>query len=118
MKNKTVAILLTFFLGGLGIHKFYLGEKVAGILYFVFSWSLIPSIFSVFDFIGLLFMSEEKFNLLYNGQNYLKSHQQKYQLNAAEENISNLKQLKQLYDSGIITAEEYEEKRRKFLDLL
>jgi TM2 domain-containing membrane protein YozV len=32
MKNKTVAILLSFFLGGLGIDRFYLGYTGFGIL--------------------------------------------------------------------------------------
>lgn len=31
-KNKIVAALLAFFLGGLGIHKFYLGRNGAGII--------------------------------------------------------------------------------------
>jgi TM2 domain-containing membrane protein YozV len=114
MKNKYLAILLAFFGGGFGIHKFYLGEKVAGILYLLFSWTFIPSILAIFDFIGLLLISETKFNAQYN----LKSAAEVYRLNSAQNNISNLKQLKELYDLGIITAEEYERKRRKFLDLL
>ena len=32
MKNKTVAILLSFFLGGLGIDRFYLGYTGLGVL--------------------------------------------------------------------------------------
>ena len=114
MKNKYVAIILTFFVGGFGFHKFYLGEKVAGILYLLFSWTFIPSILAIFDFIGLLLISETNFNAQYN----LKSAAPTYRLTSAQDNISNLKQLKELYELGIITAEEYEQKRRKFLDLL
>lgn len=33
MKSKTTAYLLWFFLGGLGIHKFYLGKHGMGIVY-------------------------------------------------------------------------------------
>ncbi len=33
MKSKTVAYLLWFFLGGLSIHRFYLGKVGTGILY-------------------------------------------------------------------------------------
>lgn len=33
MKNKITAALLAFFLGGIGIHEFYLGEKSNGIGY-------------------------------------------------------------------------------------
>ena len=83
MKNKYVAIILTFFGGGFGFHKFYLGEKVAGILYLLFSWTFIPSILAVFDFIGLLIMPEAKFNAQYN----LKSAPQPHLLNSAQNNI-------------------------------
>jgi TM2 domain-containing membrane protein YozV len=31
-KNRVVAIILTFFLGALGIHKFYLGYNFAGLI--------------------------------------------------------------------------------------
>ena len=32
MKSKTTAILLCFFLGGLGIHRFYLGYTLIGVI--------------------------------------------------------------------------------------
>ncbi len=35
-KNKLVAALLALFLGGLGIHKFYLGRTGWGIIYLLF----------------------------------------------------------------------------------
>ncbi|WP_218966776.1 TM2 domain-containing protein [Snodgrassella alvi] len=35
-KSRIVAALLAFFLGGLGIHKFYLNQNLQGILYLVF----------------------------------------------------------------------------------
>ena len=41
--NKVVYALLALFLGGLGAHKFYSGKTFQGILYFVFSWTFIPS---------------------------------------------------------------------------
>jgi TM2 domain-containing membrane protein YozV len=37
LKNKVVAGLLAIFVGGLGIHKFYLGKVGQGILYLLFS---------------------------------------------------------------------------------
>ena len=33
MKSTVVAYLLWFFLGGLGIHRFYLGRPISGIFY-------------------------------------------------------------------------------------
>jgi TM2 domain-containing membrane protein YozV len=48
-KNPTVAILLALFLGGIGIHKFYMGQPVAGILYLIFCWTGIPAIIAFFE---------------------------------------------------------------------
>ncbi|MEA9415879.1 MULTISPECIES: TM2 domain-containing protein [unclassified Flavobacterium] len=66
MKSKLTATILTFFLGGIGIHKFYLGKSTQGILYILFCWTLIPSILAFFEFFGLLFMSDNSFNMKYN----------------------------------------------------
>ena len=46
--------LLAFFLGGIGIHKFYAGKTGAGILYLIFCWSGIPVIISFIEFIVAL----------------------------------------------------------------
>jgi len=66
MKNKTVAALLAFFLGGIGIHKFYLGNIGWGILYILFCWTWIPSIAAFCEGILYLMMSEDAFNKEYN----------------------------------------------------
>jgi TM2 domain-containing membrane protein YozV len=66
MKSKSTAAILTFFLGGIGIHKFYLGQSGQGILYLIFCWTLIPSILAFFQFFGLLLMSDYSFNMKYN----------------------------------------------------
>jgi TM2 domain-containing membrane protein YozV len=54
--------LLTFFLGGFGVHKFYLAKNIQGIFYFLFSWTLIPLLFSMVEFLIYLFTGEEKLN--------------------------------------------------------
>jgi TM2 domain-containing membrane protein YozV len=61
-KSKVAAALLAFFLGGLGIHKFYLGRMAAGVLYLLFFWTFIPAIIAFFEFIILLTMSDEQFD--------------------------------------------------------
>lgn len=66
MKDKIVAALLAFFLGGFGVHQFYLEKTKKGILYLVFFWTFIPSIIAFIDFILLLVMSKEDFNKKYN----------------------------------------------------
>ncbi|MFH6994202.1 TM2 domain-containing protein [Flavobacterium sp. FlaQc-48] len=66
MKSKLTAAILAFFFGGIGIHKFYLGQSGQGILYLLFCWTFIPSIIAFFQFFGLLFMSDHSFNVKYN----------------------------------------------------
>ncbi|GAB4215150.1 MAG: hypothetical protein OHK0012_14650 [Synechococcales cyanobacterium] len=66
MKTKLVAFLLAFFLGGLGIHKFYLGQTGWGIAYLLFCWTIIPSIVAFVESILYLIMPEEEFNRKYN----------------------------------------------------
>ena len=41
-KNPTTAVLLALFLGGVGAHKFYLGQTGLGIVYLLFCWTTIP----------------------------------------------------------------------------
>ncbi|WP_282072377.1 TM2 domain-containing protein [Polaribacter atrinae] len=66
-KSKRTATILAFpILGGLGIHKFYLGNIGQGVLYFLFSFLLIPAIISLFEFISYLSMSVESFDIKFN----------------------------------------------------
>ena len=65
-KSKGIALLLCFFLGGLGIHQFYLGNTVQGVFYLLFSWTCIPAIIAIIDFIILLCMSEKYFHQKYD----------------------------------------------------
>lgn len=60
-KSKGIALLLAIFLGGLGIHKFYLGQNGAGILYLLFFWTFVPFILSIIDIISLLTKSKDEF---------------------------------------------------------
>ena len=64
-KSRITAALLAIFLGGLGIHKFYLGQNGAGIIYLLFCWTLVPLILSVIDFIVLVTMSDDSFDRSY-----------------------------------------------------
>ena len=41
-RDELVGVLLALFLGGFGIHHFYLGRVGLGILYLLFSWTGIP----------------------------------------------------------------------------
>ena len=65
-KERSIAILLAFLLGGFGAHKFYLGKTNQGVLMLLFCWTLIPAFIAFFNFFGLIFMSELWFDLKYN----------------------------------------------------
>ena len=67
MKSRSTAIALAILLGGLGIHKFYLGQPGWGIIYALFCWTFVPMILGVLEGLMYLGMSEETFNERYNG---------------------------------------------------
>lgn len=69
-KEKTPAILLAFFLGGIGVHRFYLGQVGLGIIYLLFCWTGIPFVIAFIDFIVLAAMSQESFDRKHNRQLY------------------------------------------------
>ncbi len=68
MKDKTTAALLAFLLGGLGVHRFYLGQAGLGIVYLLFCWTLIPSFIALIDFLAFLLGSRQAFDRKYNHQ--------------------------------------------------
>jgi TM2 domain-containing membrane protein YozV len=118
MKNRIVAALLALFLGVFGAHKFYLGHNFAGIIYLLFCWTYIPGIIAFFESIGLLLMSDRAFDAKYNSQYINNSNIVGNLQGSPRDKTAILMELKKLYDAGIITAEEYEQKRRKYLDSL
>lgn len=63
IKNKIVAGLLGIFLGGIGIHKFYMGKIGMGILYILFCWTGIPSLVGFIEGIIYLCSNDENFQL-------------------------------------------------------
>jgi TM2 domain-containing membrane protein YozV len=65
-RSRISAVLFAFFLGGFGAHKFYLGKPGMGVLYIVFCWTFIPLIIAFVEFIMLLCMSDQSFDLKYN----------------------------------------------------
>ena len=58
--KKLTLLLLTLFTGGFGVHRFYLGNYLWGIIYLLFFWTLIPSLISLIEYIIFLFKSSDK----------------------------------------------------------
>lgn len=65
-RSKLAAALLAIFLGGLGIHKFYLGKIVWGIVYLLFAWTFISELVGFIEGIVYLCMSDERFQEKYH----------------------------------------------------
>ena len=59
--SKGLYLVLAIFLGGLGIHKFYSGKWVQGLLYIAFCWTYIPAVLSIVDIIIAMFKSSDEY---------------------------------------------------------
>jgi TM2 domain-containing membrane protein YozV len=65
-RTRIAAVLLALFFGGLGVHKFYLGEVGLGVLYLLFFWTMIPAIVAFIEAITYAVQSDEVFDRKYN----------------------------------------------------
>ena len=68
MKDKTLATLLAAFFGGLGVHRFYLGQRRAW-WYLGFCWTLIPVVIGWIDALSFYSMTYATFNRRYSLKN-------------------------------------------------
>ena len=60
-RSKLAAGLIAILLGGLGIHKFYLGQPGMGVVYLLFCWTFIPAIIGFIEGLIYLTMDQQKF---------------------------------------------------------
>lgn len=47
--SKITYVILAFFLGGLGLHKFYTKRKGLGFLFLLFCWTGIPGVIGMVE---------------------------------------------------------------------
>lgn len=108
-KSKSTAVVLAFFLGGLGAHKFYMGHNGWGVVYLLFCWTFIPALIAIIDVIVLLCMSQEAFekSCTYDGRVEFKLGT----ISPSEE----LGRLGALHQKGLLSIEEFNEKKATLL---
>jgi TM2 domain-containing membrane protein YozV len=63
-KSKVVAGVLALLLGGLGIHRFYLGQWW-GLLYLAFCWTFVPLVIAFIEAIIFFLSSDEAWEAKY-----------------------------------------------------
>lgn len=115
-KNRTLAAMLA--LSGVlipisGLHKFYLGQPVWGLLYLLLSWTPIPKVASAIEAVWYLAQDEQQFDRHFN---LGVSHQSPIIPQTVEDIADALRQLDGLRLEGLVSEYEFEQKRRQLLD--
>lgn len=131
MRTKGTAAVLAILLGGLGAHKFYLGQYGQGLLYLFFCWTLIPAMIAFIEFFVYIFMSEQEFNRRYNaaalaahhgnqmGQNVTINFGQDHpmaQRSPQRSITAEIKELKELHVAGALTDAEFAAQKQRVLN--
>ncbi|MBS9393953.1 NINE protein [Dolichospermum circinale] len=116
-KSRTIAAILAFS-GTLtisGLHKFYLGQPLWGLLYVLLSWTPIPKVACAIEGVWYLTQDEETFDRYFNlGESVMKVSTQ---VGNQVESVANaLRELEALRQDGLISEYEFEQKRRQMLD--
>ena len=123
-KSRKVAAIIAF-TGTLspiaGLHKFYLGQPVWGLLYLLLSWTPIPRVASAIDAIWYLFQNEDEFDYNFNSNLELVSASPPARPKVVEQTNVNaiadaLRQLDRLRQDGLISEYEFEQKRRQLIN--
>jgi TM2 domain-containing membrane protein YozV len=123
-RNRKVAAALAFAGAaapiGAGLHKFYVGQPLWGILYLLLSMTPIPRVASAIEGLWYLSQDADEFDLKFNDAigSTVKVAPSKVtvdpeQISAVAEAV---RQLDQLRADGLISEYEFEQKRRQLLD--
>lgn len=64
-RSRVTAALFAIFLGGLGVHKFYLGRPGMGVLYLLFCWTFIPALVGFIEGLVMLASDDASFAATY-----------------------------------------------------
>lgn len=117
-KSRKIATILAFtgtFIPLAGLHKFYLGQPLWGVLYLLLSWTPIPHVASAIEGFWYLVQTEDEFdgNFNFDLGNAVKPTIDSQQINALADSLRALESLRQ---DGLISEYEFEQKRRHLLE--
>ena len=59
--NKILYLVIIFFFGSIGVHKFLVRHYLAGVLYLIFCWTFIPLILAIVEFFIAIFKDEDNY---------------------------------------------------------
>ena len=62
-KSRIAAGVLALLVGGIGVHKFYLGKIGLGIVYILFCWTFVPAIIAFVEGIIYLVQDDKTFSI-------------------------------------------------------
>lgn len=124
-KSRRIAVIIALLgtvtpLGGL--HKFYLGQPLWGIIYLLLWTTPIPRFACAVDAVWYLLQTtedfENRFNPLTNSVDYGKENksEQDSQLTRRVEDVAEaLRSLEKLREQGLLLDDEFEQKRRQLI---
>jgi TM2 domain-containing membrane protein YozV len=115
-KEPTTMLLISLFLGGLGVDRFVLGDTGMGVLKLLTGGCF--GILTIIDWFTIASKTKQ-----YNFNVFMNSINDTQILTSASNNLSSnsntvaeIKKYKELLDSGIITQEEFDSKKSKLLN--
>lgn len=115
-KNRRVAVILAL-LGTItplaGLHKFYLGQPLWGVIYLLLWSTPMPRIACAIDAVWYLVQESEQFQLQFQGFGKTTAGIEPQQVSAIADA---LRELDRLREDGLVSEYEFEQKRRQLLD--
>jgi TM2 domain-containing membrane protein YozV len=116
-KSRKVSILLALlgaFTPVAGLHKFYLGQYIWGVIYLLFWSTDIVRVACAIDVVIYLILGWERFGQFVNADsNHTQFKIDPQQIGAIAEA---LRQLEELRSEGLISEYEFEQKRRQLIE--
>ena len=118
-KKRTASIILAL-VGAVtplvGLHKFYLGQPLWGIIYLIIGWqNPMARIACAIDIVLYLAQNQDQFNQRFNPHLVSASNQNHLPAQQMSDIATALRELEQLRQEGLISEYEFEQKRRQLL---